>query len=87
MGYTSSTSRATIIKFLAMTMAELSLQGRMIVAVTDGSLSYTEKHTSCGQNCGKTIWETIYNKWFLADLETIWKNSNNNMEIHIEKRE
>lgn len=59
MRYTSSSSRSTIFKFLAMTVAELSLQRRMVVAVTNGSLSYTEKHTTCQKN----LWEmlrTIY---------------------------
>ena len=59
MRHTSSTSRSTIFEFLAVTMAELSLQGRMIVTVTNGSLSYTEKHTTCKQNCQITNFKAI----------------------------
>lgn len=50
MRHASSTSWSTIFEFLAVTMAKLSLQGWMIVTVTNGSLSYTEKHTTCKQS-------------------------------------
>lgn len=44
MRYTSPSTRATIFNFWTPTMAELSLQGRMILSVTNSSFPHTKQH-------------------------------------------
>lgn len=60
MRYPSPTARSTVFKFLTVTMAKLSLQGRMIVAVTDWSFSHTKKHST---------WQRIL-PWFQSNTCT-----------------
>lgn len=66
-----------------MTMTELSLQGRMTVTVTNGSLSDTKEHPTCTKIHIEKLSENHENR---SRVNTKHQNSKNILEKRIEKR-